>query len=133
MKLSQAKTDKPINLLFHDGTVNIQNDREDVFEIDPLATIDAASKITPAEWAVLKHNSQFMRLFRLVFPDIDLPEDHTLQMHGAGVRHVVGLILLTHYAVRLGKAPFWRTPEAHLHPKAQLGLTDLLIAYTKGN
>jgi hypothetical protein len=131
MKLSEVTTDKPINILCHDGTVNIENDRKDVYEITPTTTLQMAEAVTGEAWRQLKANDRFLKRFRLVFPDIDLP-DHHLQGHGSGVRHVVGLILLTDMALDSGKQPFWRTPEAHLHPSAQLGLADLLIFYTQG-
>jgi hypothetical protein len=50
-------------------------------------------------------------------------------MHGKGVQHIVGLILLTDAAIGLGLNPFWRLPESYLHPKFQLGLGDLIIHY----
>lgn len=131
MQLSEVTTDKPINILCHDGTVNIVNDRLDVYEITPEKTMAMAEAVTDEAWQQLKANDRFVKRFRLVFPTIDLP-DHPLQSHGSGVRHVVGLILLTDMALDSGKQPFWRTPEAHLHPSAQLGLADLLIFYTQG-
>lgn len=132
MNLSQAPTDAPINLFFHDGSVNIINDRPDVVSIDPHDTIERAKQISPADWQSLKASANFMRLFRLVFPDAQLP-DHPLQMHGSGVRHVVGLLVLTFTALREGKTPFWRLPESYLHPSAQVGLGDLLIQLTNSN
>lgn len=131
MNLSEVTTDKPINILCHDGTVNIVNDRPDVYEITPEKTMAMAEAVTEEAWQQIKQNERFIKRFRLVFPTIDLP-DHSLQAHGSGVRHVVGLILLTDMALDSGKQPFWRTPEAHLHPSAQLGLADLLIFYTQG-
>lgn len=131
MKLSEVKNDKPINILCHDGTVVIENDRSDVAELDPITTVQFARTITPSEWAYLKSNRSFMRLFRLVFEDIEL-SGTPLQQLGTGVQHIVGLIVLTMFALKEGMTPFWRTPEAHLHPKQQLGLADLLIVLTKG-
>lgn len=130
MKLSEAKTDAPLNLMFHDGTINIENDRNDVYEVDAISTINIANAMSDDEWQRIKTHPTFLSRFRLVFPDIDLP-DHPLKLHGNGVKHVVGLILLTDLAIAAGKKPFWRNPEAHLHPRAQLGLGDLLIQYIK--
>lgn len=127
-KLSEMPIDKPINLLFHEGTQVIENDREDVVDIDSTSTLLIANDVTHDQWRKLKHSEAFMHKFRLVFGDLGLP-DHPLQQHGSGVRHVVGLILLTDTAIKLGLNPFWRLPESYLHPKFQLGLGDLLIHY----
>lgn len=131
MNLSEVQTDKPINILCHHGEVNIVNDRKDVYEITPEKTLAMAEAVTDEAWQQIKQNERFIKRFRLVFPAIDLP-DHPLQSHGSGVRHVVGLILLTDMALDSGKQPLWRFPESHLHPSAQLGLADLLIFYTQG-
>jgi len=128
IKLSEVQTDKPINLLFHEGTQVIENDREDTVNIDPMKTLAIADAVNDAHWKELKHNMAFMHKFRMVFGDLGLA-DVPLQMHGKGVQHVVGLILLTDTAIGLGLNPFWRLPESYLHPKHQLGLGDLLIHY----
>ena len=128
IKLSEVPTDKPINLLFHEGTQVIENDREDTVTIDPTQTLAIADAVSDEHWRELKHNTAFMHKFRMVFGDLGLP-DHPLQQHGSGVRHVVGLILLTDTAIGLGFNPFWRLPESYLHPKHQAGLGDLLIHY----
>jgi hypothetical protein len=128
MKLSEVPTDKPINLLFHDGTDEIENDRDDAVTIDPVQTLVMADAVNHEDWRKLKHNLAFMHKFRMVFGDLGLP-DHPLQQHGSGVRHVVGLILMTDTAISLGLVPFWKLPESYLHPKFQLGLGDLLITY----
>ena len=132
MQLSQVPTDKPINLLFHDGTVNIKNDRPDVYEITPSMTVAVAEKLADDDWARLRRHPRFLRDYTLVFPDTAPPEG-SLKDAVAAVQHIVGLLLLTQAAVAAGKTPFWRWPEAYLHPKQQLGLGDLLIALTKGN
>ena len=128
MNLSEVPTDNLINLMFHDGTVNLVNDRKDAFEIDPVKTIKLADAMDLDSWLKIKRHPTFMSRFLLVFPTIDLP-DQPLSMHGNGVKHVVGLIILTDMALASGRKPFLRTPEAHLHPSAQLGLGDLLIHY----
>lgn len=129
MKLSEIPTDKPINLICHRDDVVIKNDRSDVVSIEPSDTIAYSNALSAEDWTQLKASTEFMRLFRLVFTDIELL-DHPLQSHGHGVRHVVGLILLTLDAMRQGKRPFWRFPESHLHPRSQLGLADLVVALT---
>jgi len=128
IKLSEVPTDKPINLLFHEGTQVIENDREDTVTIDPTQTLVMADAVSDTNWKALKHNRAFMHKFRMVFGDLGLP-DHPLQQLGSGVKHIVGLILLTDTAIELGLNPFWRLPESYLHPKHQAGLGDLLIHY----
>jgi len=132
MKLSETPLEAPINILCHHGNVNIINDRPDVVSIDPMDTMNRAKQIGPESWRCLKKTPQFITMFRTIFPDIDLP-DHPLQMHGYGVQHVVGLLVLTCEVILAGKTPFWRTPEAYLHPSAQLGLADVLISFTRSH
>lgn len=131
MTLNLVKNEAPINIICHDGTHHVEQDRPDVFEIDPLMTMQVGNRLSLDEWQTLQQNPDFMRQFRCVFPHMALG-DYPLKAHGSGVRHVVGLILLTRYAIVKGYTPFWRTPEAHLHPSAQLGLADLLIHLKKG-
>lgn len=130
-KLSEVPLEKPISIICHRDDVVIENDLSDVVSIDPGMTIKCASEIDDDTWTQLKLHPEFMRLFRLVFPTIELP-DHSLQLHGSGVRHVVGLLVLTFNAMHDGKRPLWRFPESYLHPSAQLGLADVLVALTKG-
>jgi hypothetical protein len=127
-KLSEVPTDAPINLLFHDGTGEIINDRDDAVTIDPVQTLVMADAVSAEQWGELKHNLAFMHKFRMVFGDLGLA-DHPLRQHGKGVQHVVGLILLTDTAIGMGLNPFWRLPESYLHPKYQLGLGDLIVHY----
>tara|TARA_R110000822_G_scaffold35007_7_gene98883 strand:+ start:926 stop:1354 length:429 start_codon:yes stop_codon:yes gene_type:complete len=128
MKLSEVKTDTPINLMFHDGIDEIKNDRDDAVTIDPTQTLAMADAVSEDHWRELKGSMAFMHKFRMVFGDLGLP-DHPLQLHGSGVRHVVGLILLTDTAIGVGLNPFWKFPESYLHPSHQAGLGDLLINY----
>jgi len=130
MKTSQLTLDKPITIVYHDGSMDVKNDRDDIVRIDCFDTEARAQATSPSQWDALKRSQSFMRLFRLVFPDVTLPE-HPLQLHGSGVRHVVGLIVLTVLAMHDNKVPMWSYPETHLHPSAQLGMGDLLIALTK--
>jgi hypothetical protein len=128
MKLSEVKTDAPINLLFHDGIDEIENDRDDTVTIDPMQTLAMAHSVIDSHWDELKRNLAFMHKFRMVYGDLGLP-DHPLHLHGNGVKHVVGLILLTDAALNLGLNPLWKFPESYLHPKFQLGLGDLIVHY----
>lgn len=122
---------KPITLIVHQADERIEVPGS--VAIGPMETMTRAANVSPELWRALKAEPRFMRLFRLVFPDhlgIDLPDNQTLQQHGSGVRHVVGLILLTLEAIADGKQPYWQLPESHLHPSAQAGLADLIVALT---
>jgi hypothetical protein len=118
----------PITLLCHHGAERI--DVPDAMLIGPMQTMARAAELTEDEWRQVKASPGMMRLFRMVFPDITLPE-HSLQQHGSGVQHVVGLILLTIEAIMEGKRYFWQLPETYLHPASQVGLADLMIDFAR--
>ena len=51
-----------------------------------------------------------------------------------GVRHLVGRLDMTLKFMQLGAVKIaWKYPEAGLHPKWQLELSDLLIRWSKGS
>ena len=131
MKLSELPLEKPITIVCHEGEGDVVNDRPDVDTIDVERTLGWARNVTPALWEQLQAFKPFMRLFRCVFPDMELVEGKTLQEYGLGVQHVVGLILVTKKTLLAGRIPHWQYPEAMLHPKHQLGLADLAIAFSK--
>ena len=131
IKLSDVPREAPVTLLTHRGDVRIENDCPDTVEITGVDTIHFADALPLEGWRELKATPGFMQLFRLVFPKLEL-SDVPLCEEGMGVRHVTGLIVLTVNAIASGKRPFWRYPEAHLHPTAQLGLCDLMVFFSKG-
>jgi len=68
-------------------------------------------------------------LFRLVFPKYDravTPDE--IRREGVGMRHVLGLIDLSLQCIDDERKCGWRYPESFLHPAAQVGLADVLIA-----
>jgi len=133
MKLSELpeQGDNRLTIMCHPGEINVQNDVADTVTIDPQATMACAAKVNANAWTWLKQQPRFMELLRCVFPDnkFNLP-DHPLQMHGSGLQHTVGLILLVLDAQKQGKRPFIRFPETYLHPAQQLGLADLFLKLT---
>lgn len=131
MRTSEVELTAPITLVCHDGTEVIENDRDDVMEITPEMTLAAARQIRAAEWEALKQSERFGALVRLVFPTIGLEPGRPIWKYGDGFKHVVGLIALTVQAIHAGKKPFWRTPEAFLHPRQQLGLADLVVELSR--
>lgn len=119
----------PLTLMFHDGTMKIENDLPDVMDIAPSLTLALAGKMDAGEgkgegWENFRRNESFMRLFRYVFP-----EEHIVPNRGAstGVRHIAGMIVALALARASGLRAALRFPESYLHPKAQLGLADMLI------
>ncbi len=126
MRLSQARLDKPINVVCHDGTQVLINDVAGVHEVTPETTMAIAQSMSEDDWNKFKSDTRLVSLLRTVFPNLVLP-NHALQMHGSGVRHVVGMIVALDFHHAHGNTVMLRTPESYLHPSAQLGLADLLI------
>lgn len=132
MRLSELPDQTtPLCLLFHNGTVNTVNDREDTMEISPEQTLAVAQTMSRDNlWESFRANESFMHLFRFVFPEDRItPEDGA----STAVRHVAGMIVLLAAAQRHGLRPFLRFPESYLHPKAQLGLADMMIFLSGGS
>jgi len=130
MRLSELPDQTtPLCLLYHNGTVNMVNDREDTMEISPVQTL-AVAQIMDRDnlWESFRANESFMHLFRFVFPEERIiPE----RKASTGVRHVSGMIVLLAAARRERLRAFLRFPESYLHPKAQLGLADMMISLSK--
>jgi predicted ATPase len=120
---------KLLTVFCHDGSHDVKILDEDVQEINAWQTIEAANKLTEEHWKFLKSVPEFRKLFECVFKQevINLETDTVpLRLHGSGVRHVVGMILLISEACAKGKRPHLVYPESHLHPRAQLGLVDMI-------
>lgn len=126
-------TDADIQMVFHKGNVHVNCNEDDRFIIEPYGdggTMALARRLTPEHWQWLRQQPRFMELLRCVFPAHDYPDaafSPSLTMHGSGMQHVVGMIVLILAAQREGKRVFLRYPESCLHPSAQLGLGDMLI------
>jgi len=117
--------------MFHNGTISIVNDREDTVEISPKETLIVAEVMDRDNlWENFRANESFMRLFRFVFPDESVVPERNAS---TGVRHVSGMIVMLSGTIRKGLRPFLRLPESYLHPKAQLGLADMLISLSKSS
>ena len=132
MKLSEIPTTKPINVIVTGpGVREIKNDRPDVLEIDPPRTVKCADNLTSDEYKEVISNVDFMHKFNLVFQDHFKLGEIPLAEESNGIKHVIGLILLTNHAIQTGKQPFLRFPETYLHPRYQTGLADLMISFQK--
>jgi hypothetical protein len=115
--------------LYHNGTVNMVNDREDTMEISPVQTLAVAQLMDRDNlWESFRANDSFMQLFRFVFPEEHIAPERKAS---TGVRHVSGMIVLLAAARRDRLRAFLRFPESYLHPKAQLGLADMMISLSK--
>lgn len=114
---------RPINLLCHDGSVNVSV--PDAVEINPAATVALVERAGQSGWTGLWLSARFMELWRLVWADVEMPE--RLDKATIGMRHVAGMIVMLVGAQSAGKRAFLRLPETYLHPKQQCGLADLLI------
>lgn len=115
----------PLCLVFHNGNVNMVNDREDTMEISPTQTLAVAQIMSRDNlWESFTGNETFMHLFRMVFPEEHIvPDRHA----STATHHVAGMLVLLSAAQNAGLRPFLRFPESYLHPKAQLRLADMLI------
>lgn len=98
-------------------------------EIGSPETVERAKKITQVELDAL-HASDGVKLFDMVFSSqgVKLPKKvEELNVAGAGVQHVTGMILLILEAYAVGNFRIYlKFPETHLHPKAQVGLVEML-------
>ena len=117
--------DKPLTLVCHKGDVHLAPLAQ--CEIGPEQTMARAARIEPEEWAAMRADPAFQKLFGIIFPDMDLAKMPTsLQREGAGVRHITGMIVMLG-EMAPGQSPYLRFPESFLHPSAQSRLGDLFI------
>jgi hypothetical protein len=121
---------KPLTVICHPGEQEIACSDPNVVTIDAEATVAFARSLTPERWQALRGYPQFAALWRLVWGDVAPPED--LAKSNLGMRHVVGLIVLTTAAVRERRTPLVKLPETYLHPRQCLGLADLFTTIQKG-
>lgn len=132
MKLSELPTtDKRLQIVCHQGDIDVVNDRDDVATIGPMATVDCADALTVHDWLFLREQPRFVKLFMLVFTKNEELPPWPVKHQGLGTRHVIGLILLSLRALSEGKTPMLVMPESFLHPSAQCGLADLALALTE--
>jgi hypothetical protein len=104
-------------------------------EIGSPGTLNRSAKLTQEELDLL-----FVvgaeELFDMVFKtqDIKMPKTvEELSVAGAGVNHVLGIITMIMEAFAQGNHKiFLQFPETHLHPKAVMGLVDMLRFILQG-
>jgi hypothetical protein len=121
----------PITLVTHAGGLRV--DALARVEIGSPATLMRAAAIHDDEWQRLLADPIFLKLFHLVYQEYELPDTvEELLEREHGVQHVVGMLLMIVDTIAEGKQIFLRTPEAHLHPRQQSGLGDLLAYLTVG-
>jgi len=94
-------------------------------EINSRNTIECMEKMSQRAWEHISTGQLFQILFREIFPEEDcsVPIPATIAELNAGdfgVVHAAGMITLGYEALFEGKTKlFFRTPEDHLHPKAE--------------
>jgi hypothetical protein len=94
-------------------------------EINGRNTIECMEKMSQRAWEHISTGQLFQILFREIFPEKDcsVPIPLTIAELNAGdfgVVHAAGMITLGCEAIFEGKTKlFFRTPEDHLHPKAE--------------
>lgn len=114
--------------------VHQQNLRVDVpgfVEINSRKTIDCMEKMNQKQWEHISTGELFQCLFRELFPleDVYIPIPKTIEELNKldfGVIHGVGMIVLGCEALFERKTKlFFRTPEDHLHPKAERRVIEM--------
>ena len=131
IKLSELPRKEFLTLLCHKDDIEVINDLpEQYLDITPESTLAMAAKFTERTWTMAKADEDFKMRLRIVFPDLDIVADpRHLSEYPIGYRHVVGLIVCTNMAINTGRMPYWRYPEAYLHPSSQSNLASLAISY----
>lgn len=97
----------------------------DFVEINSRNTIDCMEKMSQKAWLHISEGQLFQILFREIFHpddgDVQIPATiKALNAGDFGIVHAAGMIVLGCEALFEGKTKlFFRTPEDHLHPKAE--------------
>lgn len=103
----------------------IRIDVPDFVEINSRNTIECMAKMSQRAWVHISTGELFQALFKELFPkedgDVAIPATiEELNKGDYGVIHAAGMIVLGCEALFEGKTKlFFRTPEDHLHPKAE--------------
>lgn len=104
----------------------------DFVEINSRNTIDCMEKMNQKAWTHISTGELFKTLFFTIFPaedgDVQIPETiEQLNNSDYGIIHASGIIVLGCEAIFEGKYKlFLRTPEDHLHPKAERRLINMI-------
>lgn len=115
----------------------IRVDVPDFLEINGRNTLDCMEKMSQQAWVHISTGELFQHLFRMVFPpeDGNVPIPQTIQELNAGdfgVIHVSGMIVMACEAFFEEKYKiFLRTPEDHLHPKAERRIVSMFMEMHK--
>lgn len=105
----------------------------DFVEINSRNTIECMEKMSQRAWEHISTGQLFQILFREIFPaeDGDVPIPATIKALNEGdfgVVHAAGMITLGCEALFEGKRKlFFRTPEDHLHPKAERRIVSMIM------
>lgn len=124
-----------LTCLVHQQGIRI--DVPEFLEINGRNTLDCMEKMSQRAWEHISTGELFQHLFRMVFPpeDGDVPIPQTIQELNAGdfgVIHVAGMIVMACEAFFEEKYKiFLRTPEDHLHPKAERRIMGMFMEMHK--
>lgn len=125
--------DRPPSFLCIVHQQDLRVDVPEFVEINSRKTIDCMEKMNQRQWEHISTGQLFQALFNEVFHKDDsntIPIPATiaeLNQKDFGVIHVAGMIVLGCEALFTGNTKiFFRTPEDHMHPKAQRRLTSML-------
>ena len=117
---------RPVTLLCHPGTVNLAAPAR--LEINARITLEYAEMMSQQALDLFLE-AGLDEHFRSLFGDHPVPRSSAALRHeGTGVKHAVGLIGLLMFCVGVGIPPYVRCPESFLHPRAQAGLGDVIVA-----
>lgn len=120
-----------LTVLVHQQGIRV--DVPEFVEINGRNTLDCMEKMSQRAWVHISTGELFQYLFREVFPaeDGDVPIPATIEELNKGdfgVIHVAGMIVLACEAIFEGKYKiFLRTPEDHLHPKAERRIVPAMM------
>lgn len=120
-----------LTLMVHQQGIRV--DVPDFVEINGRDTIDCMVKMNQRGWEHISTGELFQILFREVFPEEDgiVPIPKTIEEVNKGdfgVIHVCGMIVIACEAIFAGKTKiFLRTPEDHLHPKAERRIVPMIL------
>lgn len=114
---------KELTVLVHPDTIQVDVIELDFQEITPIQTVQTMEQMALMTWAELREAPLFLELWKLVYPDLAVPE--IITKAPIAQKHIAGMIYLIIEAMIAGKKPFVRLPETYLHPSTQLRLGDL--------
>lgn len=120
-----------LTVLVHQQGIRV--DVPEFVEINGRNTLECMEKMSQRAWEHISTGELFQHLFRMVFPpedgDVAIPATiEQLNRGDFGVTHIAGMIVLGCEAMFEGKYKiFLRTPEDHLHPKAERRVMSMVL------